>query len=750
MKVLNELRYINSNFKFLDVDDIIVIFKGTVYTISSEEEPDNNTLYLLKQLCDTFPSMKKFFYDKDGNLIQLYLESNNLIDAIYEHFENFPKVIIGTIDYDENDKLILDINNDAYNVLSSPEFNQFLKSEQAHDFGKIIINGKEITANDADNSPHKIKLANPLYHGTIYDNLKGIFSKGLRKIQSNSIFTVNNDGFVFLTSEFSVAENYANMYSRTKSSRMAILKINSNYIDEDKVVLDYDFVKEFTEPGKNDPYVNSKPYYNAFVGKIADNNKRYGTKFGKIGYRGIIMPKAIEGVYLFDKAGIQYEYYTAEEICNLLFKNESKYYAFNKINENSIQSGKIKLYHGTTLHSLYDIIQDETIDAYNGEQHGETNGYNWFSTTLTNSFDRGAVFSIEINLSDFQNEGFMFMNKTEVVNRNKINNIQKYNFKIERINGINCKQLKTIFKKYGNDIYEFYKYIINLIGDSVDVSTIDSPIVIQLLKQVADYNMLHNEGLIENVEHVNEIKTSEISLKSFKIQNDLNNKIWVNGKINSRVRLRLLDIADDFMDDLSIKWVKPIDIILTGSIANYNWSKYSDIDLHIIIDYNNVYNKKEFVEDYFNSKKELWKRDHDELKIYGFPVEIYVQDKNEEVDSNGVYSLNKNEWIKEPKDMDDVKLNEKYIKSQAAKYINQIQKYETKLKSEKDSYKVEKIGISVKKLLDKIKGIRKESLKRSGEMSSGNILYKIIRRMGYLDKIWEIINDSYNKSKTIN
>lgn len=750
MKVLNELRYINSNFKFLDVDDIIVIFKGTVYTISSEEEPDNNTLYLLKQLCDTFPSMKKFFYDKDGNLIQLYLEGNNLIDAIYEHFENFPKVIIGTIDYDENDKLILDIHNDAYNVLSSPEFNQFLKSDQAHDFGKIIINGKEITANDADNKPHKIKLANPLYHGTIYDNLKGIFSKGLRKIQSNSIFTVNNDGFVFLTSEFSVAENYANMYSRTKSSRMAILKINSNYIDEDKVVLDYDFVKEFTEPGKNDPYVNSKPYYNAFVGKIADNNKRYGTKFGKIGYRGIIMPKAIEGVYLFDKAGIQYEYYTTEEIYNLLFKNESKYYVSNKINENSMKSGKIKLYHGTTLHSLYDIIQDETIDAYNGEQHGETNGYNWFSTTLTNSFDRGAVFSIEINLSDFQNEGFMFMNKTEVVNRNKINNIQKYNFKIERINGINCKQLKTIFKKYGNNIYEFYKYIINLIGDSVDVSTIDSPIVIQLLKQVADYHMLHNEGLIENVEHVNEIKTSEISLKSFKIQNDLNNKIWVNGKINSRVRLRLLDIADDFMDDLSIKWVKPIDIILTGSIANYNWSKYSDIDLHIIIDYNNVYNKKEFVEDYFNSKKELWKRDHDELKIYGFPVEIYVQDKNEEVDSNGVYSLNKNEWIKEPKDMDDVKLNEKYIKSQAAKYINQIEKYETKLKSEKDSYKVEKIGISVKKLLDKIKGIRKESLKRSGEMSSGNILYKIIRRMGYLDKIWEIINDSYNKSKTIN
>lgn len=750
MKVLNELRYINSNFKFLDVDDIIVIFNGTVYTISAEEEPDNNALYLLKQLCDTFPSMKKFFYDEDGNLIQLYLDSNNLIDAIYEHFENFPKVIIGTIDYDENDNLILDINNETYNVLASPEFNQFLKSNQAHDFDKIIINGKEITANDADNSPHKIKLANPLYHGTIYDNLKGIFSKGLRKIQSNSIFTVNNDGFVFLTSEFSIAKGYASMYSRTKSSRMAVLKINSDYIDEDKVVLDYDFVKEFTEPGKNDPYVGSKPYYNAFVGKIADNNKRYGTKFGKIGYRGIIMPKAIEGVYLFDDAGIQYEYYTAKEIYNLLYKNESKYRTFDKLNEDSIQNDKIKLYHGTSIQSLNDIIYNDTIDANNGEQHGETKGYNWFSTTMNNSFNRGAIFSIEVYSSDFKNNGFTFMNKTEVINRKIIDNIEKYNFKIESLNGITCEELKTLFKKCNEDIYQFHKYIINLVGNSADVSMIDSPIVLQLLKQVADYNTLVNAGIMENVSHINEIKTSEISLKSFKIQDDLNNKIWVNGKINSRVRLRLLDIADDFMDDLSIKWVKPIDIILTGSIANYNWSKYSDIDLHIIIDYNKVYSKKEFVEDYFNSKKELWKRDHEDLKIYGFPVEIYVQDKNEDVDSNGVYSLNKNEWIKEPKDMDDIKLNEKYIKSQAAKYINQIQKYEDKLKSEKDSYKVEKIGISVKKILDKIKGIRKESLKRSGEMSSGNILYKIIRRMGYLDKIWEIINDSYNKSKTIN
>lgn len=62
---------------------------------------------------------------------------------------------------------------------------------------------------------------------------------------------------------------------------MAVLKINSDHIDKNKVVLDFDFVKEFTYPGKDDPYTSSKPYWDGFKGEIAQNSKRYGTKFPK-------------------------------------------------------------------------------------------------------------------------------------------------------------------------------------------------------------------------------------------------------------------------------------------------------------------------------------------------------------------------------------------------------------------------------------------------------------------------------------
>lgn len=126
---------------------------------------------------------------------------------------------------------------------------------------------------------------------------------------------------------------------------------------------------------------------------------------------------------------------------------------------------------------------------------------------------------------------------------------------------------------------------------------------------------------------INEVNISDISLSSFKIRKELNPKFWINDKLNSRIRLRLMDIADDFMDELSVDWVKPKDYILTGSIANYNWSRYSDIDIHILIDFKKVYPKNtEFVDDYFKAKKENWLSNHEDLKVFGYPIEISVED----------------------------------------------------------------------------------------------------------------------------
>lgn len=253
----------------------------------------------------------------------------------------------------------------------------------------------------------------------------------------------------------------------------------------------------------------------------------------------------------------------------------------------------------------------------------------------------------------------------------------------------------------------------------------------------------------ENEERLNEVEATDISLKSFEIQDELNPKFWINNRLNSRIRLKLLDLADEFIDTLAVDWVKPEDIVLTGSIANYNWSKYSDVDVHILIDYKKVWKKTEFVQDYFDSKKELWTQEHGDLKIYGFPVEMYVEDTNADNPSSGVYSLNENKWIKEPNDFQDAELNENYIKRISAKIMTAIDNIEDKIKEEKDNHKLETSSEKLKKLFDKLHKQRQESLDKHGEMGTYNIIWKVLRRSGYLDKIWDIINNVYNKVNSI-
>lgn len=243
----------------------------------------------------------------------------------------------------------------------------------------------------------------------------------------------------------------------------------------------------------------------------------------------------------------------------------------------------------------------------------------------------------------------------------------------------------------------------------------------------------------------------DVDLSSFKPQNELNSKIWINGLINSRVRLRLLDIADDFIDTLEVDWAEPKDIVLTGSLANFNWSNYSDFDLHIVYDFNEIDERKEFVKDYFNAKKNEWNDLHDNLKIYGFPVEIYVEDSAELHVSSALYSLEKNSWIKRPEKnkIKAIKLDKFLIKDKVRKYAKIILKLKSDIDNETDEVKLEKLAKKVKIVFDRLKKGRQEGLKKSGEMSPFNICYKALRRLGFLDILFDLKANTYDKINSI-
>lgn len=249
-----------------------------------------------------------------------------------------------------------------------------------------------------------------------------------------------------------------------------------------------------------------------------------------------------------------------------------------------------------------------------------------------------------------------------------------------------------------------------------------------------------------------EVDSSEIDLSSFKKKHELVPNIWnPDGTLNSRVRLKLLDIADDFWEYVNLTWVKPSGIILTGSICNFNWSQYSDIDLHLIVDFDEIDEKTEFVKDYLDSKKNEWNNEHSGLQIMGYPVELYVQNLEEMPESNGIYDLEENDWVREP-NPDDIKsigLNKFSIKDKAAKIMTIIDDMYDALASTDDSHKIEEMGDDASYLWKKVKEMRKSSLEKNGESGSGNIVYKILRRTGYLDRLWKLSNVVYDKTNSI-
>lgn len=226
---------------------------------------------------------------------------------------------------------------------------------------------------------------------------------------------------------------------------------------------------------------------------------------------------------------------------------------------------------------------------------------------------------------------------------------------------------------------------------------------------------------------------------TFNTQDTLEPNFWpLDKKLRPSIRKKLIEIAQDFYDSLEID-AELKDITFTGSLANYNWSKHSDIDLHLIVDYKQVDADPELAKDYFNAKKSLWNRIHD-IFIGGFEVEVYVQDENEPHTSSGVYSVLNDEWIVEP-DRVEAKLSWDDITKKADGLMDQIDRAQKLYRDKKFTQALDYIG----KLKEKIRKFRKSGLDSVGEFSSENIAFKVLRRNGYLEKLSNLKHMAYDK-----
>ena len=214
----------------------------------------------------------------------------------------------------------------------------------------------------------------------------------------------------------------------------------------------------------------------------------------------------------------------------------------------------------------------------------------------------------------------------------------------------------------------------------------------------------------------------------------LNPKLWDGDTLKSQVRTKLLMIARTWAGFAKIPNNAITDIILVGGNANFNYTPYSDIDLHVVVDMEKIPECEGLLDEYLRGKKQLWGLVHD-IKIYGHDVELYAQDRDTPYTKDqGVYSIKSDKWLIKPVKR-QVNLNDPAIKRKVEQYMEKI---DTLIDTSAEDEAFET-------LKTKFREMRAAALKQGGEFSVENLVFKELRNRGYLDKVTDYLRSKQDQ-----
>lgn len=246
------------------------------------------------------------------------------------------------------------------------------------------------------------------------------------------------------------------------------------------------------------------------------------------------------------------------------------------------------------------------------------------------------------------------------------------------------------------------------------------------------------------MKYIKEFKESDIEpINSFKVHPNLNGEVWIDSDtIEESIQKELKEIADEFWKELDID-LELLDIYFTGSLATFSYSRYSDFDIHLVVDFQES-KDPDIMKRYCDQFRFNWNKKHNIL-VKGFEVELYVQDKNEPHTANGLYSIMNSEWITIPVKK-DFEPDTKMIRLKAESLMTEIDELE---KDFENSENIETLESRSEVLWKKIATNRKSGLEKGGEFSMENLVFKFLRRNKYLEVLSDLKTKLYDKKYSL-
>lgn len=218
--------------------------------------------------------------------------------------------------------------------------------------------------------------------------------------------------------------------------------------------------------------------------------------------------------------------------------------------------------------------------------------------------------------------------------------------------------------------------------------------------------------------------------EKFEVHNNLNPMLWTkDGRLKEEIKEHLNAIVDEFIDYIEIPIIVA-DIQLVGSNASFNYTNKSDIDLHIIANFDFVNADETLLQALYDTKKAQFNSKYD-ISIKGMDVELYVQNIKSGIVSNGIYSLLYDQWIKFPQKIENVP---------QYNITKDVDILKNKIEKALDTQNVE----DIQNIINELYLLRKNSIAIEGEYGRGNQIFKEIRNLGLLQEL----KDGLTKAKS--
>lgn len=214
---------------------------------------------------------------------------------------------------------------------------------------------------------------------------------------------------------------------------------------------------------------------------------------------------------------------------------------------------------------------------------------------------------------------------------------------------------------------------------------------------------------------------------------ELNQKLFDGESLKPEIKDKAVEVADELIKMLAEGGIdlKLKDLVITGSNASYNYTKNSDIDLHLVADLTGTNDPDGLYPVLFNSVKSAFNKKFN-ISFYGIPVEVYIEVEDTQIVSNGIYSVLTDSWIKEPENTEIPEVDQEAVNKAVAPWEDRYLKLEGSI--DKNTSADESV---IDKYIDDLYELRATGLKE-GEYSTGNLVFKEIRNKGYLDKLKEL------------